>query len=382
VQYGGRVTDDRDKRLLITYAESWFSDAMLQSKFNFFKDKSITYEMANFNKLGQYFEFIEEMPIVDKPGVFGLHANADIMYQTSVASGTLNTILDIQPRDGGGGGGETREQVVGKMCTDFLDKMPEDFVEHEVHARLVKMGYNAPMNIFLRQEKDRMQIVLSLVRTTLKNLLLAIDGTIIMSAQLKDALDNMFDARVPTAWGKVSWVSATIGFWFTELLGRHAQFYSWIFDGRPLAFWLTGFFNANGFITAMRQEVTRAHRGWALDAVVCANDVTKMQAKEDVNEPPKEGIYVYGLFLDGAGWNKRDNMLAEQAAKVLFVNLPVIHIYAINSTAGRDTRQYECPIYRKPRRTDQEYITMVDLRTKTDPMHWTLRGCALLCDTK
>ena len=108
----------------------------------------------------------------------------------------------------------------------------------------------------------------------------------------------------------------------------------------------------------------------------------KEKAKEDVNEPPKEGIYVYGLFLDGAGWNKRDNMLAEQAAKVLFVNLPVIHIYAINSTAGRDTRQYECPIYRKPRRTDQEYITMVDLKTKTDPMHWTLRGVALLCDTK
>ena len=43
-----------------------------------------------------------------------------------------------------------------------------------------------------------------------------------------------------------------------------------------------------GFLTAMRQEITRAHKGWALDAVVLANDITKMM-KEDVNSSPSEG---------------------------------------------------------------------------------------------
>lgn len=37
------------------------------------------------------------------------------------------------------------------------------------------------LNIFLRQEIDRMQKVLRLVRSTLTDLLLAIEGTIIMS---------------------------------------------------------------------------------------------------------------------------------------------------------------------------------------------------------
>lgn len=37
------------------------------------------------------------------------------------------------------------------------------------------------MNIFLRQEIDRMQKVISLVRKTLKDLLLGIEGTIIMN---------------------------------------------------------------------------------------------------------------------------------------------------------------------------------------------------------
>ena len=378
VQYGGRVTDDRDKRLLNTFATNWFNEDLFKPNMAFFKG----YDMANFAKLPQYFEFIETMPLADKPGVFGLHANADISYNTLVATEALTTILDIQPKDGGGGGGETREEAVTRMCNQFLETLPDDFVDHEVEARLQKMGRVTSMVIFLEQEKNRMQIVVSLVRMTLSNLILAIDGTIIMSDSLRDALDNMFDARVPSAWQAVSWMSSSLGFWYTELLLRQQQFYSWIFDGRPSTFWMTGFFNPNGFITAMRQEITRNHKGWALDAVVCSNEVTKIATREEVKEAPKEGVYVYGLFLDGAGWNRGHAELTEQHPKVLYVPLPIIWIFAVNSTSGRDTRQYECPIYRKPRRTDQEYICMVDLKTKTNPDHWTLRGVALLCDIK
>lgn len=43
------------------------------------------------------------------------------------------------------------------------------------------MGHTAPMNIFLKQEIDRIQVVIKLVRLMLKDLLLAIDGVIIMS---------------------------------------------------------------------------------------------------------------------------------------------------------------------------------------------------------
>ena len=59
------------------------------------------------------------------------------------------------------------------------------------------------MNIFLRQEIDRMQRVISVVRSTLSDLKLAIDGTIIMSENLRDALDQMYDARIPQLWRKV-----------------------------------------------------------------------------------------------------------------------------------------------------------------------------------
>lgn len=43
------------------------------------------------------------------------------------------------------------------------------------------MGPTQPMNIFLSQEIDRIQKVIEIVKSTLEDLLLAIDGIIIMN---------------------------------------------------------------------------------------------------------------------------------------------------------------------------------------------------------
>ncbi|XP_009706890.1 PREDICTED: dynein heavy chain 8, axonemal-like [Cariama cristata] len=212
-----------------------------------------------------------------------------------------------------------------------------------------------------------------------------------MSEELQDALDNMYDARIPKLWFKISWESTTLGFWFTELLERNQQFSSWLQDGRPNQFWMTGFFNPQGFLTAMRQETTRMNlaKGWALDSVVLHNEVTKMMKEDVVGPPPADigGVYIYGLFLEGAGWDRRNSKLVESAPKVLFTSLPVVHVYAVSTTALHDPKKlqgsvYSCPVYKKPRRTDLTYIFSLYLKTVQNPDHWTLRGVALLCSSK
>ena len=66
---------------------------------------------------------------------------------------------------------------------------------------------------------------------------------------------------------------------------------------------------------------------------------------------------MYGLFLEGAGWDKKQMKLIESQPKVIHTPMPVVHVYAININQPKDDRKlqgmqlYQCPVYKKPRRT-------------------------------
>ncbi|XP_011311117.1 dynein heavy chain 8, axonemal-like [Fopius arisanus] len=235
---------------------------------------------------------------------------------------------------------------------------------------------------FNNLDSFRRLLFIRIVRVTLQNLLLAIEGVIIMNEDLRDTLDNIYDARIPNMWRSRSWNSSTLGFWITELLERNQQFSKWITIGRPDSFWMSGFFNPQGFLTAMRQEVARAHKGWALDNVTLYNEVTR-QMIEEIRSPPNEGVYVHGLFLEGGGWDRRNNRLRESINKILHVEMPVILISALSGKIVKDVKLlYECPVYKKPMRTYITFIVSLSLPTNRPPEFWILRGVALLCDNK
>lgn len=61
--------------------------------------------------------------------------------------------------------------------------------------------------------------------------------------------------RVP--WSRPS---PNLGLWFQELLRRHEQLNDWLLHDRPAKFWLTGFFNPQGFLPSTRPEPIRIQR--------------------------------------------------------------------------------------------------------------------------
>ncbi len=93
---------------------------------------SLGYKIPRCKTLDDYRQSIDNLPMVDSPETFGLHPNADITYQTNTANRMLATIVNIQPKDSGGGGGETRESIVYRLADDMLEKLPDDYVPHEV----------------------------------------------------------------------------------------------------------------------------------------------------------------------------------------------------------------------------------------------------------
>lgn len=82
--------------------------------------------------------------------------------------------------------------------------------------------------------------------------------------------------------------------------------------------------------------------------------------------------------------------MTESSPKKLFASLPVLLVTAV-SKKNKTTNTidygpnggYDCPVYKYPLRTDRYLIFSVLLPSMNHrPLHWTLRGVALLCTTQ
>lgn len=103
-----------------------------------------------------------------------------------------------------------------------------------------------------------MSFVIYLVKKTLNEIIEAVDGTIIMTPDIVDAIDSLFDGKVPRIWiydtanTEISWLKPSFPMWFDSLIERNLQLSSWLKGERPRAFSLGLFFNPQGFLTAMK----------------------------------------------------------------------------------------------------------------------------------
>jgi dynein heavy chain len=96
INYGGRVTDDWDRRCLLSILQIFYTPEILKSEYTF--SASGIYFAPLCDKLDEYRKYIEELPLNDPPEVFGMHENANITYQLNESATVLQTILKVQPR--------------------------------------------------------------------------------------------------------------------------------------------------------------------------------------------------------------------------------------------------------------------------------------------
>ena len=406
VQYGGRITDNIDRRLFSAYTEAWLSNGTLSGTFTFNPETPINkipdnfiYKCPSVTEMEEYMQYIQRFPEIDSPEIIGLHPNADLTFRFKEVSQLLDTIIETQPKQSGSSsGGKTREELVYEKCQELFSTVPTDYIEDEYEERIASLGgYDIPLNIFLYQEVQRFQNAIDKVRSTFEIVMQAIRGEVVVTSEIMDAINAIFDARVPKSWlyspagDELSWLAPNLGLWFGGLLLRDAQYRSWLATGRPNSFWMAGFFNPQGFLTGVQQEITRAHKAenWALDSVVLYSEVTEINNFENIKSLPKEGVYVHGLFMDGAAWHIHEHSIGESLPKKLFSSLPVLHVTAVTKSSKKNNSSdygpyggYDCPVYKYPLRTDRYIIFSVMLPSRDHrPMHWTLRGVALLCST-
>ena len=99
---------------------------------------------------------------------------------------------------------------------------------------------------------DKFNRLLSVMTKSLKDIPLAINGFIVMSASLDAMYVSIQNNQVPALWAKVSYPSLKpLAIWVPDLLERVTFVRNWLLNGNPNSYWLPGLFFPQGFMTGV-----------------------------------------------------------------------------------------------------------------------------------
>uniref|UniRef100_A0A8C6R755 Dynein axonemal heavy chain 2 n=1 Tax=Nannospalax galili TaxID=1026970 RepID=A0A8C6R755_NANGA len=380
VNYGGHVTDDWDRRLLSTYINDYFCDQALRTP-SYRLSVLETYFIPKDGSMASYKEYISLLPSMDPPEAFGQNPNADVASQITEARTLFETLLSLQPQiTPTRVGGQSREEKVLELATDVKQKIPE-MIDYEGTQKLLALD-PSPLNVVLLQEIHRYNKLMRTILSSLTDLEKGIQGLIVMSTSLEEIFNCIFDAHVPPLWGKAYPSQKPLASWTRDLAVRVEQFELWANRARPpVIFWLSGFTFPTGFLTAVLQSSARQNN-ISVDTLSWEFIVSTVDDSNLVY-PPKDGVWVRGLYLEGAGWDQKNSCLVEAEPMQLVCLMPTIHFRPAESRKKSAKGMYSCPCYYYPNRagsTDRaSFVICIDLRSGAMTSdHWIKRGTALL----
>jgi dynein heavy chain, axonemal len=112
-----------------------------------------------------------------------------------------------------------------------------------------------------------------------------------------------------------------------------------------MVFWISGFFFPQAFITGTLQNYARSHT-IAIDKLWFEFKILDDKTYSQIKEKPKDGCYIYGMFLEGARWDYNLHILNHSKPKELYTDLPLIWLFPVADRVPPKYGIYNCPIYK------------------------------------
>jgi len=379
--YGGRVTDDKDRRCLNALLMNFYNFDALEKGYIFQAtgEGREQYQQPGVETHEEFMAHLRSFPQFASPEVFGLHANAAITKELKETRELFASILLTQSRAGGGGGGG--DDLLASIAEGIASKLPEDF-DLEAAKALYPVQYLQSMNTVLHQELIRFNRLIAIVRSSLANLKKAIKGLVVMDADLESVANSLVTGQRPAMWMKRSYPSLKpLGGYVSDMMRRLKFFADWIKDGIPQDFWISGFFFTQAFLTGASQNFARKH---TLPIDMIDFDFSVLTGKPGETPPPEDGVHVHGMFLEGARYDPDTCVMEECEPKVLFTEIPMMWFRPMETDKIDPGKYYNCPLYKESARRgvlattghSSNFVMFLKLPSSKDEVHWVKRGVA------
>ena len=342
INYGGRVTDYIDLRTIDVIMKSFYNPGLLKNDYKF--DKEGVFYSIEFDETDphtSYIQYIDSLPMVASPAVFGMHENAKIASANAETFNMFDICLGMQASDSGGGGGAgSREKMIEVAALDIAMKVQsKGQFDIEGINLLYPVVYEESMNTVLLQECIRYNKLIDAMELSLPLLLKALKGLVVMTNELEAIANAIALNQVPKAWANVAYPSMKpCSAWVNDLMDRLGFINTWIEKGVPSVFWISGFYFPQAFLTGSLQNYARKHK-YPIDQV-SFNFIFRQEDWATLTEKPEDGVYIRGLFLEGARWDSSISSINDSLPKQLYTELPVIHLSPMRNRIETTTGMY------------------------------------------
>lgn len=242
--HGGLVIDHLDRRVL----RALFERICRGSATTHFEKSSICIpvELTTDN----WTKTIDSLPPHKTRAVdVGLHANCEFERGSHQCEYILSTLAQFDPPQAD----EAATDSTRFRCTDILDRLPSPLP--------VGSGSpDGPFDLIRRHEVMRFNRLLECVRTTLAELLRAIDGDIHMIDDLQRIYRSLQANRIPCAWLPFVYrTSKSLAAFVIDLIARVAYFGAWDNTTTPKKLWFPAFYNPAALVTGMQTKYAIAN---------------------------------------------------------------------------------------------------------------------------
>jgi len=138
--------------------------------------------------------------------VFGLHTNSGITRDLETTTLLFKSFVAVMESSGSTDNFDTMEKALVETVSDILTKLPNNY---DLDAATTKYPavYSESMNTVLIQEMEHFNVLLSVIRRSLQDLIKAIKGTIVMTPELENIALSLSTAKFPVFWLKFSYPS-------------------------------------------------------------------------------------------------------------------------------------------------------------------------------
>ena len=389
ITYGGRVTDIWDKRAISSMLRKYFQPSVLDDDYRFSPD-GVFFAPPEGDVEGIR-TYVRTLPLSDPPPTFGLHPNAAITFQQKESRALIGTVVTCS---GGGGGGASSgpeastDEKVRDIATKLLARMPKVYdLRKSHHDTFKKLGDSMnSLGVFLSQELIRFNELIEVMISSNKELLRAIKGEVVMSGELELMYNCFVFQNVPKVWEDAGYPCLKpLASWIEDFLARIKFMASWLTEGPRTAYWLSGFFFPQGFMTSVKQTYSRDNK-IAVDTLKIGCVMTELDP-EGIQKPPPFGAYVYGLFMEGGRFDRSSMTIEDSLPRILFDTLPSIWLKPVVAADYNPVSVYNCPLYKTSLRAgtlsttghSTNFVVALPIPTNKEQDDWIRCGCAMLC---